>query len=180
MSCSPPIWLEYIKTFSTIIIAIIAAIITGIFAYRQWRTAQAKLLADLFDRRFQVYGELAEVVADWELNGSANLKFDNISKFAVARQKAKFLFGDEVHEFLEITNDRLIRLRSVNRKLSRPNATNYEQVSAEDDRLIESMSGFYRQFDELVLPFMQLDQKLSQSKKSWLARLRPSGHKPPS
>jgi hypothetical protein len=44
-----------------VVTAIIAALV-AVIAWLQWRTAQEKVLLDLFDRRFAVYEELRAII----------------------------------------------------------------------------------------------------------------------
>jgi hypothetical protein len=57
-----PLWVEYAKALGAPIVALVAALIAGSIAYRQWRTARNKLKLDLFEKRLQVYEAAVEVI----------------------------------------------------------------------------------------------------------------------
>ncbi|MDP9968814.1 hypothetical protein J2W39_000037 [Variovorax paradoxus] len=93
-------WTAYVTAIGTPVVAVIAAAIAGLIAYRNWRTAQNKLKLDLFDKRYKVFEELSEQMAvwseKWELQKS-------LQEFYSLQQRATFLFNDEVNDYLSNT-----------------------------------------------------------------------------
>jgi hypothetical protein len=57
--CSLPYWMEVLNALAVPAIRLLAAVI----GYFQWKTAQQKVVLDLFDRRMTTYTALREVVA---------------------------------------------------------------------------------------------------------------------
>lgn len=78
-----PMWIEYVKALGTPVVALVAASIAGVIAYRQWRTARNKLKLDLFDKRVEVYAAAVELIkeivyperAKWERINGFSWKF---------------------------------------------------------------------------------------------------------
>ena len=59
-----PMWLEYVRALGTPCAALLAALITGYFTYKQWKTARNKLKLDLFEKRFKVYEAGMEIIRE--------------------------------------------------------------------------------------------------------------------
>ena len=79
--------------------AIVVSLVVAHVQYAQWRTANQKVVIDLYDRRLKVYGQLSRaigpVVRDGEVSGAA------FKDFMIAQTDATFLFGDDVLEYLK-------------------------------------------------------------------------------
>jgi hypothetical protein len=71
------------QTFTTLILAGIGAYI----AWRQWRTAQDRLILDLFERRFQVFQDLTRTVSA-TFADKPNVEVQDITKFDTAIERA--------------------------------------------------------------------------------------------
>jgi hypothetical protein len=69
-------------------------------AWRQHRTARDKLRLDLFDKRFSIWLSLKRLLA--AINSGSMVSFDSIARFTAETSEAKWIFGPEVVEYLEI------------------------------------------------------------------------------
>ena len=144
-----------------LVTAFIAAIV-AIIAFLQWKTAREKVLLDLFDKRFAVYDELRSVIGRF-LTGDIDQK--GLFEFKTASSRAQFLFGPEVTSFLDERWADLSREMIAWKVTPRPVPENQREAAeaaliARKDRL----SDFFKNFDELVAPYMNHHQKaLSQS-----------------
>jgi hypothetical protein len=91
MNCSVPYWIQVFQGLLTPAIAAIAVMI----ALFQWRTAQQKVVLDLFDRRMETYTALRTVAAKvMASSGAATLQTS--FEFLQALDRAEFLFGNKV------------------------------------------------------------------------------------
>jgi hypothetical protein len=81
------------------IAAIIVSIVVAVVQYAQWRTANQKVVIDLYDRRLKVYQQLEKAISpvlrDGEVNGAA------FNEFMIGQADATFLFGEDVQEYLK-------------------------------------------------------------------------------
>lgn len=144
----------------------IALIVAGI-AFLQWRTAQEKVLLDLFDKRFAVYEDLLSVMARHLGSGIDDPAFYN---FVRAVSRAKFLFGHDVQTFLEERRKDLGRAYRRNVEPQPVPEDRSAAVQAERLARADRLSDFPKDFDELVAPYMNHHQKaLRQSLVKWLA-----------
>ena len=96
-----PHWTAYLTAIATPIIAVTAAVIAGVFAYRNWRTAQNKLKLDLFDRRMVAYEKIksfygAAYQGEWDAEGS-----NTYEKFLYVRREASWIFSDEITKWID-------------------------------------------------------------------------------
>jgi len=81
------------------IVAAGTAVFVATIGYFQWRTAQQKVVLELFDRRHEIYREIREAVA--RITGSGRADLDIEIKVAEALERARFFFGIEVIRYLE-------------------------------------------------------------------------------
>ena len=150
-----------------LVTAFIAAVVAFI-AFLQWKTAQEKVLLDLFDKRFAVYDELRSVVGR-HLSGG----IDQTALFGFKRttSRAQFLFGPEVQTFLE---ERWVDLKRDKDLRDNPQpwpVPEDQRASAIAERVArkDRLSDFFKDFDQLVAPYMNHHQKAL--RQSWAAAI---------
>jgi hypothetical protein len=136
---------------NAVILTLVGVLGVGI-AYFQWRTAHQRVLLDLFERRFAVYRDLRGRVGSVLLHGTCSP--EQFIEFSEAKGRAQFLFGAEVHSFLERTGQRLADFGYLSSLVRDP--PQHEQRH----KLFESLEKFYGEFDSLVIPYLRLDQRM--------------------
>ena len=146
-----------------LVTAFIAAVVAFI-AFLQWKTAQEKVLLDLFDKRFAVYDELRSVVGGG---------IDQTALFGFKRtaSRAQFLFGPEVQTFLE---ERWVDLKRDKDLRDNPQpwpVPEDQRAAAIAERVArkDRLSDFFKDFDQLVAPYMNHHQKAL--RQSWAAAI---------
>ncbi|MCW0016254.1 hypothetical protein [Rhizobium sp. BT-226] len=83
-----PAWIQILQALLTPAIALAV----GVIAYRQWRTAHEKVMLDLFEKRFEVFMSVREIVSK---GGIRRLFRDpGLPNEVVAR--GRFLFDEDV------------------------------------------------------------------------------------
>jgi hypothetical protein len=146
--------LSYVTAFIAAVVAVIAIL--------QWNTAREKVLLDLFDKRFAVYDELRLIVSRGGIDQTA------IFEFKTAASRAQFLFGPEVQTFLKEREADLSREMVERTVQPRPSPEDQRVQVARADRL----SDFFKDFDQLVAPYMNHHQKaLPDQLRPWWRRL---------
>jgi hypothetical protein len=131
-----PSTIELLEKFAPTLIAFLAGsfatCITGIFSYRQWRTARDKLRLDLFDRRFALFEDYfaatTAALAKWQNQEEL------FRKFAKHRGISKFLFEEDVANLVEQTIEVIVRLEILENRRFQPNN---EKKWDEDSKEIE-------------------------------------------
>jgi hypothetical protein len=102
----------------------------GYIAWRQWKTAHDKLKLDLFEKRFAIWTSVQEFLND--ILHNMDVDHPRISHFVWETNNAKFLFGSEVDEYLELIRKKAIDLISINR-LRRQEAPQIESNTNQKD-----------------------------------------------
>jgi hypothetical protein len=159
MNYSLPYWMLVLQALAVPAIGLLAAVI----GYFQWKTAQQKVLLDLFDRRMATYTALREIVARVRASSSAATP-DNSFKFLEALDRADFLFGAEVIEHLQKIREAIhdIHDMAAEQKDLQPGPELTANVARE--RAARQVVGsFYTTFQALVRPYIRMHQKSSWS-----------------
>lgn len=149
-----PYWIQTLQALLTPAIAAIAVLI-GIF---QWRTAQQKVVLDLFDRRLAKYTALRDVVAKVMTSGAATN--ENSFQFLQALDGVEFLFGEDIEQPLKEI-DKAIHLLTVlgpERKEFGPGPELQALVKREREAL-NVVKSFYSTFHERLKPYLRMHQK---------------------
>jgi hypothetical protein len=145
MSCLP-YWIEVLKGFSVPAIALLAA---GI-GYFQWRTAQQKVVLDLFDRRLDTYTALRNVVS--KIMASSNAATNETSfEFLKALGRAEFLFGPEVIEHLKKIDLAISDIRiAIDERRDLPSGPSLQANVRTERAARQIVASFYTTFQPLV------------------------------
>jgi hypothetical protein len=93
-----PHWTAYIAALLVPLVAILAALLAGFIAYRQWRVAQNKLKLDLFDRRFNVFTAATKLIRCVTTTGG--ITDAELQEFVSGIAGAKWLLSSEVDTYL--------------------------------------------------------------------------------
>jgi hypothetical protein len=130
----------------------IILIVGAVISYFQWRTAQQKVALDLFDRRYAIYEELRDIVAQF----MRNLEFSHELQrsYLYAQNRARFYFGAEVEDYLETLRKDMMRGHHFDR-FGRQ-AMNVDEQVARLDRV----AVFFTEIDKMFIPYMRNDQRM--------------------
>jgi hypothetical protein len=90
-----PAWVSVLAALLTPAIAIVV----GLIAWRQWRTARERLKLDLFDRRLPIYEQTRDILARRLTLGQ--LDSEEITKFAINTRVSRWLFNSAIADYLE-------------------------------------------------------------------------------
>ena len=90
-----PHWLEYIRAFGPVIIALFVAYV----AYQQWRTNHDGLREKLFDRRMEVHNQVYSALSRLHREGFPAQGVEN--ELLDAWRSSKFLFDDDIPDYID-------------------------------------------------------------------------------
>lgn len=90
-----PHWTAYFSALLTPAVATFAVYV----AASQWTTARNKLRFDLFEKRFAVYQGARDFLGS--IMASGKVKEEALFKYLQATQAAKWIVGQEIHDYLE-------------------------------------------------------------------------------
>jgi hypothetical protein len=147
-----PLWIQVLQALGTPVIAVLAIVI-GVM---QWRTAHQRAVLDLFDKRWTVLNELRDAVFTMMQEGGASRESTRL--YAAARDRAAFLFGPEVTEYLKSIHDATGRLYIAGLQLD-TNPDDEEAIKQKYNALNVEISKFYERSNQLVIPYMRMHQK---------------------
>ena len=113
-------------------------IVGAIISYFQWRTAQQKVALDLFDSRYEIYEDLRKIVTEF----MGNLEFNNELQrsYLYAQNRARFYFGAEVEDYLEMLRIDMMRGHYFDRFADRQAVNVNEQVAR-----LDRIAAFYNE-----------------------------------
>jgi hypothetical protein len=155
---SLPVAIIWLQALAVPVLGFVAAWI----AYRQWRTADWKVQLDLFDRRFSVYDAARDVVREVVRHGAANS--NNARAFAMATDKARFLFGPEVMSRLDLTRDSIAKLIQISGKL-KADGPKPDALLDTEFKALEDIESFFTVMPPLIEPYMDLSHKAGRSRR---------------
>src|SRR5215472_5780631 len=79
--------------------ALVVSLVVTLVQYAQWRTANQKVVIDLYDRRLQVYRQLEKAIAP--VMREAEVDQAAFTAFCIGESDATFLFGDDIRQYLK-------------------------------------------------------------------------------
>lgn len=132
-------------------------------AYAQWRTANQKVVVDLFDRRVKVLEALRSAIGQIAREGEADPEASQA--FTRAQVDAEFLFGPEVKTYLEGIALDIIKLRSY-RVISERDAEFSKKIEMKG-AIFERIVDFYKTSPPIFAPYIELTQKNTPFWRPW-------------
>lgn len=146
------------------IAAIIVSVVVAGLQYLQWRTANQKVVVDLYDRRLTVYVQLEKaigpVVREGEASGEA------FREFMIGEADARFLFGDDVREYLKTLRKSFAWLLSFTNEVIDRSPDRAQLIDTKFKYLGE-IAAFYDKAPDLFAPYMKLAQKNTPFWRPW-------------
>jgi len=135
------------------------ALLAASVAWAQWHTARSKLVLDLFNLRLAVYNALLTIMGRVTREGTATTS--DIVDVARQGDRAAFLFGDDVSDYLASLQKGLVNLARCRRIISQMNGdAEYQQAVDEEAHLLnEHVATFYEKFGRLLRPYMRMHHK---------------------
>ena len=132
--------LEICAGFLTPMIAVLAVWI----AWQQHRTNRDKLRLNLYDKRFDVFRALMELLAFIVREG--NITLEKIYEFRANTNESSFLFDKDISEYLETVRQKAVKFYNLEQKLHHSDLPVGEErdKAAKDDS--ELLRWFFDQF----------------------------------
>jgi hypothetical protein len=149
------LWIQVLQALATPAIAALATVI----GLGQWRTARQRVVLDLFDKRWTVLIDLrsiiGEVMREGRVTTGASLEF------ARAIDRASFLFGPEVIQYLWSIHRALGRHYVAGSTLAadQDNGPRREKLIDQEYNAMNEISEFFTHVERLVSPYMRMHQR---------------------
>lgn len=90
---------EYLTLFSGFLTPMIAIIATYI-AYQQHKSSKEKFRFDLYEKRFQVYHSIMQLLGS--IISTGKVLDEEMKKFLISTSESEFLFEDDIREYLDL------------------------------------------------------------------------------
>jgi hypothetical protein len=146
------------------IAAIIVSIVVVVVQYAQWRTANQKVVVDLYDRRLKVYEQLKKAIGPVLVHGEAS--DEAFKDFMIGQADATFLFGENVQEYLESLRKCFNWLLTMKNEVI-DNSPNRAKLIDTKSKHIAEINAFYVEAPPLFAPYMKLAQKNTPFWRPW-------------
>jgi hypothetical protein len=145
---------EMITTWLALLVSVAVACIAAF----NWRTAHQKIVLDVFEKRFAVYEEIMRIVAA-QIRQS-RLDDKDFYDFIRIKDRAKFLFGDDVSTYLKTLQTDLEAARREER--NEPRKLNEEQAERDVARYVglhDRIAKAFAELERLLTPYMKIHEK---------------------
>ncbi len=150
-------WVDYLSALLTPTVALFGLYI----GYRQWRTEEAKLRHELFERRYKQFDAVVKFLNS--ILYKDNMTNDGLMRFLSETEGMNFIFDEEIDQFVDNYIFKLyMELRNSEPPLISPFD---EKIDLGNNRRTELGRNLLI-FKEKTLKYMQLEQP-SLSKKLW-------------
>lgn len=146
MQASVPAWLFVANLALTVALGLIAAYV----AWKQWDTAHARALVDVFEKRFELYTQLKESLFAAYGNAAAAVKMP----FFANIDRARMLFGPDVLEFQNECQQTIVALSILQARVKRGD-TSQTTLDAEE-RYTADLSSQIAAIDGVFLPYLSI------------------------
>jgi hypothetical protein len=134
-----PYWVQYVQALAPAVVAIIAALIAGYIAWRQYKTAHYRLCLDMFEKRFAVYKATQNLIIAVTSHGGATR--EELGEFYNGIRGAEFLFDGETRDFVMKIGDMVSRARMARVRRERSDHhPRTDELIDEEENILEYLS----------------------------------------
>lgn len=144
-----PSWLQ-------IVLGICAPVIAGFsvyIGYQQWKLSAYKLKHDLFEKRWHVYAATNDALVSC-VTGDDKAIWETYQEFKRKRIDAKFLFSNEINDYLEKINSAIPELQLAIIKLkSEPMRANSPERREAEKQVLAKTEWLRSQIEAIVPMF---------------------------
>src|SRR6476660_4041466 len=140
------------------------SILVLLVAYSQWRTANQRVVLDLFDRRLKVFNEIEAIIVNICQQGAATE--EDYRAFVRAMAEARFLFGKPVDAYLKTVLDDVVFMRVYTLEVIRT-SNNAAELHGNRTKAMLRIGSYLSQSPEGFGPYMRLDQKNTPFWRPW-------------
>jgi YD repeat-containing protein len=168
MTSQLPTWIAILSALLTPTIAILVSVIS----WRQWNTAQLKFLLDLFDRRLKAIDAIHKPIGEVTRSGKViNQDYDADRELMIAIFDARFLFDNDVSEYLNSLREKLGRLRMYETMLRNDRRHDFGELLEKQSALFEEVLLFYSDFPKLCDRYVRMREKRPITVAEWLKNI---------
>lgn len=139
---------------------LLVGLMVAAVAYRQWRTANDKMVLDLFDRRLDIYSKLESFAIQVEAHGE--LSQQNKMEMTDTFLRSKFLFGSDVFGRINIFHKAAKSYRAVPAEvlMYESEIERRQAMQAANNAALAEVKGFRKDMPNLFENYLRMHHKL--------------------
>lgn len=141
------------QSWALVLVAAVAALI----AYLQWVTAHQRVVVDLFDRRRRAFESVEDALRP--VFREAEVSADTLHRFFAAKFQCRFLFGQDVSDYLDSLHKDVAFLNVYNNALIDRSPDRSKLIDQKYERLGRILE-FYNVGVPIFVQYIRLDQKM--------------------
>jgi len=157
MNSQLPFIAQALSAFLTPVIALAVAYV----AYWQYETALTKLSLELFEKRLAIYERVSDAVRI--VNGSGRVDEEADRLLLEAMNASQFLFGDDIHIYLDTMWKRFSRMRVAQSQTESDHQATRETAISAQSQLFQEITRFYQEGADVFADYMRMSHKLPRS-----------------
>jgi len=139
------------------VIAVIAALVAGYIALRQWQTAHYRLRLDMYDKRFVVYEAVKSLASTIGLHGQVTI--DDLGEFYHGVRGAEFLFDGDTRDFVEKIGIMAFKARMMRASLDKqPDHPREAKLSDEEEDILDFIRNQSEHLEPLFRRYLDLSK----------------------
>lgn len=147
-------------SLATIVVSVVVATVQ----YLQWRTANQKVVVDLYDRRLKVFTNLEAAIST--VVRHARVANNTFYDYSTAQADARFLFGADVKRYLQEMREALAWLAAYSDQVIDQSPERVSLIKTKHEKLLK-VTKFYEDSPRLFGPYMDLSQKNTPIWRPW-------------
>src|SRR3979409_142195 len=136
---------------------VVVAAIAALIAYLQWVTAHQRVVVDLFDRRRKAFESVEDALRPVFREGEVST--EALWKFFAAKFECRFLFGQDVNDYLDSLHKDFAWLSSFNNAVI-DNSPNRSKLIDQKFERLERILDFYNVGVPIFIEYIRLDLKM--------------------
>lgn len=135
-----------------------------VLGYAQWRTANQRVVLDLFDRRTNTFYKITGVIGAVMRHGVVTPR--DLNEFDAAAFDAKYLFGKDVETYLGRLRLQLAWMNSYpDEQIDK--SPNSQPLWDRRDAAFEYITRYYEETDRIFLPYLRMTQRNTPFWRPW-------------
>lgn len=143
---------------------IVVSVIVAVLQYAQWRTANQKVVIDLYDRRLRAFTQIEKAIQAVLREGEVSS--NDFYEFSVGQTEARFLFGEDVRDYLQELRGHLAWLVSFRNDVIDQSSERQRLIDEKFDRLATVLQ-FFERSPAIFAPYLNLTQKSTPFWRPW-------------
>jgi hypothetical protein len=136
---------------------VVVAAIAALIAYLQWVTAHQRVVVDLFDRRRKAFESVEDALRPVFREGEVST--EALREFFAAKFECRFLFGQDVNDYLDSLHKDFAWLTSFNNDVIDRSPNRSKLIDQKFERL-ERILAFYNVGVPIFIEYIRLDLKM--------------------